>query len=158
MAEAQKYLAIDGTLTCEFHHMILCDYEHPDRADGRREIGTDDIATSGTGMIALYCGHGSRRSRVHVELWSAAPEHVPGYEDSFEGALETTQASLTLDGVTATPDQLRIELPTAGTYVVRAYRRGPVLVGGEVDETDRDPEEWLLQLWSSDSEHLSRTS
>jgi hypothetical protein len=109
-------------------------------------------------MIALYCGHGSRRSRVHVELWSAAPEHVPGYDDSFEGALEATQASLTLDGVTATPDELRIELPEAGTYVVRAYRRGPVLVGGDENEPDRDPEEWLLQLWSPDGEHLNRTS
>jgi hypothetical protein len=147
--------AIDHTVVVEYGRFCLQDTArlHP-AAEAPVPANDDWLLAGGRGGVLFRSAESDHYPAVRLELWEARP---PTYDEPFDATGEATFSTdgteLKLWSITAAMGAHSLQLPTAGTYHVRAHVSGQAAIEAAeaVDPASfaEGLERWLVQIWRS---------
>lgn len=108
----------------------------------------DEIAVSGDGGARFFTLGELTDVLVDFELWTAEPAMPKQqYERRYDGELTVDTGRLTLGCTTGSPEDVMIDLPTSGSFGLRAFRTSQAASHPDFPDLDHHDEQWLIQVW-----------
>lgn len=145
--------AIDDTVVVEYGQFCLQDMArlHP-AAEAPVPASDDWLLVGGRGGLLFHSAESDHYPAVRLELWSTQPPtHDEPFDATGDATFSTDGTELRLWSITAAMGAHTLQLPTAGTYHVRAYVSGQADIeaaeAAEPASFAEGLERWLVQIW-----------